>query len=202
MTNLSSPLWNKKISTTKFSLVRRKPEHVDFLIQLWQQPEFLHHFNRLQGNWSNPDKLRSKLKKENETPVKVTRSCHWIIEIPNKGPEGILSLVDISDVHRRAEVLIGVGNEASYKTGTGAMLLCFQFFFHTMKYEKLMSFIYPDNIHSIKSTLALGFKQEAMLRSHLVDPANNQRHDLIQTGILRNEAFNPRNQQLAKRLLA
>ena len=201
MTNLSSPLWNKKISTTKFSLVRRKPEHAEFLIHLWKQPEFLNHFNRLQSDWSNPTELRSKLKKENETPVKLTRSCHWIIESPDKGPEGILSLVDISDVHSRAEVLIGVSADASFKTATGAMLLCFQFFFHTMRYEKLMSFIYPDNVHSIKSTLALGFRQEAMLRSHLVNPANNQRHDLIQTGILRTEAFNPRNQRLAKKLL-
>ena len=199
--SLSSTLWNKNISASRLSLIKRGGEHAGFVKQLWEEPNFRHHYNRLQNIHADINQLANDLDKEKAADVRRTRSSHWVITGPNQLAQGVLSLVDISDTHRRAELLVGVSQQAPQGTALSAVLICFQLFFHELHYDKLLSFIYPDNVHSLKSTLALGFKQEGFLRQHLVDPSTGKRHDVIQTGLLKTEAFSDRNKKLAKKLL-
>ena len=70
-----------------------------------------------------------------------------------------------------------------------------------MGFHKLYSFIYEDNPHSLKGTLHLGFKQEGLLREHILDPATRQFVNLIQTGLLSSEVDSSANLRLMERLL-
>ena len=60
---------------------------------------------------------------------------------------------------------------------------------------------FADNPHSLKGTLHPGFKQEGLLRRHTIDPASQTYVDVIQTGLLAEEAFFPSNIRLMKKLL-
>ena len=201
MSVLDSEIWNKKIVVPRLTLERRDSRHADFLINLWHDTDFLNHYNRLLAYESDVDKLSAQLQRERHRPIQESRSCHWTI-IKEAQPVGIVSLVDISELHKRAEFLIGVAPGSPSMIAVTATLMCFQFFFKAIKFEKLFSFVYPDNVRSIKSTLSLGFRQEAVLVGHIVDPKTGERHDLIQTGLLKCEAFNSRNLRLMKRLLS
>jgi RimJ/RimL family protein N-acetyltransferase len=64
-----------------------------------------------------------------------------------------------------------------------------------------VSFIYKDNLISLKSTLHLGFEVEGELLQHNLDPETGQFLDVIQLGLRRDQAFSKRNQRLAQRLL-
>ena len=81
------------------------------------------------------------------------------------------------------------------------MLILFQFYFKAMKFNKLYSFVYEDNPHSLKGTLHLGFKVEGRLRKHALDPKSGNHLDLIQTGLLAEDAFTPQTERLMRRLL-
>ena len=84
---------------------------------------------------------------------------------------------------------------------TAAMLMLFQFYFKAIKFNKLQTFVYEDNPHSLKGTLHLGFKEEGRLRKHVLDPRSNKYIDLIQTGLLAEDAFTESNKRLMNRLL-
>ena len=70
-----------------------------------------------------------------------------------------------------------------------------------MGFHKLYSFIYEDNPHSLKGTLHLGFKQEGLLREHVMDPTSGRFVNLIQTGLLASEVDSKSNLRLMERLL-
>ena len=201
MSVLDSEIWNKKIVVPRLTLERRDSRHACFLINLWRDTDFLNHYNRLLAYESDLEKLSSQLERERHRPIQESRACHWTI-VKEAQPVGIVSLVDISDLHKRAEFLIGVAPGSPPMIAVTATLMCFQFFFKAIKFEKLFSFVYPDNAQSLKSTLSLGFRKEAILIDHIVDPNTGKRHDLIQTGLLKSEAFSSRNLRLMKRLLS
>jgi RimJ/RimL family protein N-acetyltransferase len=201
MTILDAAVWSQVISVPRLRLVRRDASHADFLVALWSEPKFGMLYNRLENFNESVSRVGERLGYEREVPLAQSRNCHWVIESHTGQGLGILSLVDISELHKRAEVLIGVSALATHGTATAAMLICFQFFFKVIHFKKLYSFVYPDNLHSIRSTLALGFEQEGYFKSHLIDPNTGNRHDLIQMGLLPEKAFNARNLKLMKRLL-
>jgi RimJ/RimL family protein N-acetyltransferase len=82
-----------------------------------------------------------------------------------------------------------------------AMLMLYQFYFKIMKFNKLVSMVYPENIQSFKSTMHLGFKKEGDLRRHARDPKTGAFSDMVQLGLLEADAFGPGNQRLMQRLL-
>ncbi|NCZ83936.1 MAG: N-acetyltransferase, partial [Betaproteobacteria bacterium] len=114
---------------------------------------------------------------------------------------GVLSLVDLSLTHRRAEVMLGMMPNSPAGLSAAAMFVLFQFFFRIMKFNKLYSFVYDDNPRSLQGALHLGFVVEGRLRRHVVDPRTGDHLDLIQTGLLASDAFNPTTEKLMQRLL-
>jgi RimJ/RimL family protein N-acetyltransferase len=130
-----------------------------------------------------------------------SHALHWIIRSSDGHPWGLLSLTDISRPSKKAEVLLGVLPNAPLGLATAAILVLFQFFFKAMKFNKLYSLVYKDNLRSLKSTLHLGFKIEGDLRQEIIDPKTGNFVDLIRTGLLAEDAFNASNIRLMDRLL-
>jgi hypothetical protein len=112
-----------------------------------------------------------------------------------------MSLTDLSLQNRRAEILLGVLPEAPFGLATAAMLMQFHFFFKLMKFNKLYSLIFSDNLHSLRGTLHLGFRHEGLQRQHTRDPATGKYVDVVQTGLLAEDAFDRKNLLLMDKLL-
>ncbi len=186
----------------KYSLTRRRSSDAKFIQQLWADETFLNSFHRLAGKL--PDKisdLQTVLDNEYSSLIKHGSSIHWVVRDSAGTPWGILSLTNISLVHQRAEVLLGVIPGSPFGIATAAMLILFNFYFRVMKFQKLYTLTYDDNPSSNKGVLHLGFKVEGRLRNHVLDTGTGKFLDLVQMGLLAEEAFTPENLRLMKKLL-
>ena len=197
------PIWWSEIKAGICLLTRRSGQDSDFVRQIWTQKEFIYSFHRHANNLPNDDeKLKQLLDKEYLALVSESHAIHWIVKDRTGSPWGLLSITGISLIHKRAEVLLGVLDGAPRGLSIAAMLMLFQFYFKAIRFNKLLSFVYEDNPHSLKGTLHLGFKEEGRLRKHVFDPRSNHYVDLIQTGLLAEDAFSENNKRLMKRLLS
>ena len=183
-------------------LTRRNADDAAFMRMLWADPVFMRSFHRLAPPLPVADhELQRILNVEFQNPVAKSRALHWTVRDPRGRPWGLLSLTDVSLLHKRAEVLLGVLPGAPFGLATAVMLMLSHFYFTTNKFNKLYSMVFADNPHSLKGTLHLGFKQEGLLRHHTLDPASQTCVDVIQTGLLAKDAFSPSNIRLMKKLL-
>ena len=198
----NNPIWWAEISAGICKLSRRSSKDADFVRQIWSDRDFIYSFHRHANSLPNElDKLKKLLDKEYLALISDTHAIHWIVKDRIGKPWGLLSITGVSLAHKRAEVLLGITDGAPLGLSTAAMLVLFQFYFKAIRFHKLLSFIYEDNPHSLKGTLHLGFKEEGRLRKQVIDPRSNDYVNLIQTGLLAEDAFSEANKCLMKRLL-
>ncbi len=177
-------------------------EDGEFLRALWANRAFMQDFHRLAPPLPAADaELAERLEREFCESGAVSAALNWLVRTPAGLPVGMLTLTGLSRQHRRAEVLLGVLPGAPFGTATAAMLMLFELFFHALRFNKLYSFVFADNVHSLKGTLHLGFQVEGELRQHVFDGGGNRFVDLIQTGLLADQAFSAGNRKLVERLL-
>jgi len=197
------PLLWSDIQAGICKLTRRQGSDAEFVHHLWQDRQLVYSFHRHAAPIPQDlQQLAAILEKEFLHTVGDSRAMHWIVRDTHSAPWGLISLTEISLVHKRAEVMLGMLPNAPLGLSAAAMLVLFQFYFKALKFNKLCSFVYEDNMHSLKGTLHLGFEVEGRLRQHVVDPQTGAYVDLIQTGLLAHNAFAPRTQKLMRRLLA
>jgi RimJ/RimL family protein N-acetyltransferase len=197
------PIWWSEIKAGICQLTRRSSKDIDFVRKVWEQKDFIYSFHRHANSLPNDnEKLAQLLDKEYLALVSESHAIHWIVKDRNGKPWGLLSITGISLTHKRAEVLLGVADGAPRGLSTASMLMLFQFYFKAIKFNKLLSFVYEDNPHSLKGTLHIGFKEEGRFKKHVIDPKSNQYVNLIQTGLLAEDAFSENNKRLMQRLLS
>lgn len=195
------PIFWSELRVGKYVLTRRGEADFEFLKNLWSRSDFMHAFHRLANPLPIDDSdLKQILKKEYLATFQEENSIHWVIRTTDGEKFGLLSLVNVSLHHRRAEVLLGVVPEAPMGLSVASMLILFEFFFRVMKFNKLHSHIFTDNAHSLKSAIHLGFSREGVLKQHVYDSKSEKFVDIIQTGILSKEAFSDRNKRLMIKL--
>lgn len=198
----NSPIFWSEIRAGKCLLTRRDESDSEFVKNLWSKSDFMHAFHRLANPLPIDDSdLKKILQKEFLATLLEGQSIHWIVRSTKGEKFGLLSLVNVSLIHRRAEVLLGIVPGAPKGLSVASMLMLFEFFFRAMQFNKLYSQIFTDNAHSLKSTIHLGFSEEGLLKQHIYDPKSEKFVDIIQTGILSKEAFSDRNRRLMVKLL-
>lgn len=197
------PMFWQEIHAGSCVLRKRSQQDASFLYALWQEPNFIEQFNCLASSLpKNPDQLKSILDAEYYSTMDVSKEYHWIVSDSDDNKYGLLSLVDISLQHKKAEVLLGVLPDAPLGLAPTAMYTLFKFFFEILKFNKIYTYVAVSNQHSLKGTLHLGFKAEGLLKSEIFSPITNSYVDLIRTGIDRQEALHSLQSPLARRLLS
>jgi len=195
------PFWWSTIASKSLKLVRRHPRDSNYLRKLYGNSDFMYAYNRNAELLPEDEAmLVERITAQYCATVLESKSLQWIIRGKDDESLGLLNLANISVEHRHAEILLGVPDR-QFGVAPSAMLMLFDFFFNTMQFHKLYSFIFLDNPSSIQGTLHLGFKQEGLLREHVFSAKTGEFYDVIQTGILRDEAFCSANIKLAERLL-
>lgn len=200
---LHQPVFWQDISAGVCVLTRRNKEDADFIRQLWADRDFVYSFHRnaaaIPGSL---EELAQRLDSEYTAIFNESNALHWVIRDRHYTPWGILSLTNISMLHRHAEVLIGVKQNAPFGLAAASGLILFQFYFKAISFNKLIALIYADNQHSLQFVTGMGFKQEGLLRRHLTDSITGKYIDLHQLGMLAEDAFTPTNTRLMKKLLS
>ena len=159
-------------------LTRRTGTDAAFIRTLWNDRDFVQRFHRQAAEIpQRQEDLERILNSEYAALISDLNSIHWVVRDGRREPWGVLSLVNVSLAHRRAEVLLGVKDD-----------------------KKLCSLTFDDNLHSRRSTLHLGFKEEGRFREHFYDAAANRFIDMVQAGLLAEDAFSASNERLMRRL--
>ncbi|MBL0009860.1 MAG: GNAT family N-acetyltransferase [Nitrosomonas sp.] len=190
--------WRESCYGKRVALVRMVPRHRDFLISCRRNTKFQHHYHLFQD--SSNEAIERDLQSTNHSPLETKRIA-WIVE-KDRNPIGLAELVDLNLNNSRAEILVGFPEEQPFGISLEATLLIMEFAFSKIGIHKLISYVYGDNPKSQRNTLHLGFQQEGLLKSHVVDPASGERLDLYINGCLSTEFFqNKTIMKLANRLL-
>lgn len=196
------PIFWKEMRAGSCVLQRRSQKDCQFLYSIWEEPGFIEKFNCLAPPLpQDSEELKTILDAEYHSTVDFSKELHWIVGDHRKNQYGLLSLVDISLAHKKAEVLIGVLPRTPAGIAPTAMYILFKFFFQILNFNKLYTYVAASNQHSLKGTLHLGFRREGLLKSEIFNPISGSYVDLIRTGIDKQEALTSLQAPLAKRLL-
>lgn len=103
---------------------------------------------------------------------------------------GNITLQNINWVHKFATEGIMIGDKKYWKDGYGteARSLLLEFAFNDLNLNRIVSSAFVDNVAGLKSNSKLGYKEEGLLRNHMI--LDGQYSDVIQQGILK-EDFMP-----------
>ncbi|MES2605940.1 MAG: GNAT family protein [Pseudomonadota bacterium] len=196
------PLFWADLKAGNCLLTRRRGSDAAFISELWSDAEFVQRFHRMALRIpQQQSELARVLNSEYVSLISDLNSLHWMVKDKQGKAWGILSLTNISLSHKRAEVLLGVKADAPFGLATAAMLVLFRFYFEVLKFHKLYTLTFDDNAHPLRGVLHLGFKEEGRFREHFHDQSTGQFVDMVQAGLLAEEAFSAGNKRLMQRLL-
>jgi RimJ/RimL family protein N-acetyltransferase len=182
------PFWWQPLHAPRCRLVRRNGTHAALLRRLWGDQSFMERFHRLAASLPNDDAaLQALLEREHWALPEETRAMHWVIEVRGV-PTGLVSVVDWSLIHRRAEFLIGVLPETGSGVAADATHAVIAFLAGKARLEKLTASFYADNPLALRLAEKLGFKREGVLREH-IRALDGTRSDLVLTGLLLKPEF-------------
>lgn len=196
-------LWWSMPSGRRCRLRRRGPQDLVFIRKLWQDDEFLRHFNPAASPLPADDAVLTRiLTSEFSALVSTSHAIHWTIETLAGEPFGALSLTDVNFMHRRAELLIGVQAAPYRGAAAEATLLAIDFAFTHMKLAKLVGLVPAHNHASLDASAHIGFRAEGLLRQHIVDPRDGKPVDIVHMGLLADDVQAKQAQlRVRKRLL-
>jgi diamine N-acetyltransferase len=199
------PVWVSPLNGSTLGLRRWRAEDAGYLHACYRDAGFMNQYNHFIPREQSRNALEKKLRTVQDAHPCQTRSVDWLIFRQHRNqPIGIAGLVEIQFAHRRAEFMIGLPNPQDRAAGTGleATLLVMDYAFNAVGLNKLTTFVYGDNSASKKSTLALGFVQESILREHISIGADGGHLDLFGFGMTcRDFRDNARLARLSARLL-
>ena len=195
-------LWWAQPSGRRCRLRRRGPGDLAFIRALWGNAAFVRQFNPGAAPLPADDAaLQRVLGSEFAALVTQTRSLHWTIESLAGVPFGVLSLVDLNLVHRRAELLVGVHQAPYAGAATEATLLAIDYAFEALHLNKLVALVGADNAASLAASKHIGFVHEGLLRQHIYDARSHQPIDLAHMALLQGDAAAGLTQQRVRRKL-
>ncbi len=171
-----APIGLKSLQGRRVILERSTPEHAPFLLQCYQNDEFMDLYSLAQNRGQTEEQIRERLAKDQEILPQHLKRIEWIIhhwhDNGEKQPFGIASLADYRPTHRRAELLIGISSSKYRASGISleAGLLVLDFAFNQVYLNKLVSYVYGYNDYAQTNTLSFGFAQEGFLHKHIFFP--------------------------------
>ena len=113
----------------------------------------------------------------------------FVIELKGGKPVGMISLIDVSTAHRRAEAAhFLIGEEGAVRgipAAVEAMKLLYELAFDRLDLVRVYGTISSDNVTMIRWQLYLGMKEEGRLRRHYFIGGHFQ--DAVCMGVLQEE---------------
>lgn len=199
---LHRPFWWAPLQGRQVQLRRRGPDDAALLRRCWSDAGFMQRFNQQARPLPESDvELRALLQREHWALPDESQALHWTVCAGGE-PVGLVSAVEWSWPHRRAEFLMGLvpGAQLGPWAAAQAAQLVFDFLARQAGLQRLSATFYAHNSAALQLALRMGFEHEGVLRGHLRS-ADGRRHDLVLTGLLLDETFFRRQGRLRRRLL-
>ena len=123
------------------------------------------------------------------TPSRPADELNFVIELRSGHPVGMLSLVNIDTVHRRAEparFLIGEPDRVKgLPVAVESLKLLYELAFDRLGLHRVYGTVVAENRQMLKLHLYLGMKEEGRLREHQF--IAGRYHDMVCVGMMANE---------------
>ena len=180
------PLWWQSFEFGRIRLVRRGPEHFDFVRSVLNDRVFSHRLKRLPEPVSD-EALRDVLTRDMAALLPESHSIQWVV-FQDALPIGLSMFVNINFMHRTAEQIMGVmpGHDVSFLVGD-AYCASLMFAFNCIGLNKVRGLIYASNEEIALQQERLGFKREGVLRKAIWSAELGQYEDLVQIALLKEE---------------
>ena len=212
---------NRPIVGRRICLERLRADHTDTLLASFDNRRFWNACRVNPGYNTSREKLANQLDFEYHQLPGQLGKLEWLISYLTKHDDGsssgipqqqfsdhrrvigMASLSAFHSAHKRAEFLIGFFNPDEIQQGVSveASLLVMQHAFYREGLHKLVSYVYAGNARAQKSTLALGFRNEGLLKEH-IRTSGDRYTDVCVNGLLRNDfRQNKRLSRLSRYLL-
>lgn len=205
---------NHPIFGRRIYLQRLNADHVDIITGSFSNDRFWNAYRANQPRQFPRDELARQLQFEYERVPAQVGKIEWLISIQPMQlgndyiddvlPIGLASLSAIDTAEMSAEFMVGLFDSVYRKFGIGleATLLVLDYAFNREDLRKLNSYVYAYNTSAQKNTLALGFKNEAFLKSYFRTTTNSSAEDVFKN-VLSVEIFrkSSRLARLSNRLL-
>lgn len=179
-------LWWQTFDFGSIRLVRRGPEHLEFVRCVLNQREFAYRLKRLPEAVTS-EGLWESLSRDKASLIPEAESIQWVVYRATV-PIGLSMFVNISFRDRAAEQIMGVlpGYDTSFLVGD-TYCASLMFAFNCLGLNKVRGLIYASNETIALQQERLGFKREGVLRSAVWNSDQCVYEDLIQIALLREE---------------
>lgn len=184
---LHHPVWCHPLQGRTVMLVRPQAQHRNFLARLLETVSFVERYNSFIGQGKAA--IDGFLARAQQAPLQ-TRQIDWLVTTVDGIPLGLASLADIDLENQRAELLLGFPElPAMRQRMVESALLLFVTAFAYLNLQKIVSYVYQDNLPAQEAALHFGFQKEGVLRSHVRHRQSGKRIDLHVFGLLRADFF-------------
>lgn len=181
--DLESRWWEPVLASgVRMRRVQRGDEA--FLARLFGDRDFMRQYSVFQD--SSPQAIRAFVQTA-QLPPRVSGRLDWVIENVDGSPMGIAGLSRIDFTNLRCEVMFGYPGEGDGAKKFAIARAGILFVFERLRLHKLVSHVYSTNPVAQKFTLALGFRQEGLLKEHVRPGPDAGWIDLYVNGLLRTD---------------
>ena len=163
----AAPFWWAPLQGGGVMLRRTQADDAGFYASAFQSPGFAARYNR-QVSWRG-DLPRALAAAGLRSPLEQ-QALHWIVCDTQGRRRGLASLTSLNVANAKAEVSVGLPDNASPLQGVMAMLLIYQFAFFVARLNKLYSYVYTSNAEALHNSLRVGLRHEGTLKDHFYLP--------------------------------
>ena len=181
---LLNPKWDEVYVGKRVRIRPVCESDAEYLHRSFSNHEFMDHFHPTVSRQRSVKSIAALIAEKNQMFRK--RSQYWVVErLQTNDSVGILVVADLVAIHRRAELLVGMPDEATHGSGLAAeaVILLLNMCFNLIGLNKLTSMVLADNPHSQKSTLSIGFRNEGIRRSHIWIASRKKFCDCYENGM-------------------
>jgi RimJ/RimL family protein N-acetyltransferase len=193
------PEWWQDLSFGGIRLVRRTPEHFEFVWSVILNEEFSKKLKHIPEGL-NPKDLLKILAFDQAALIPESRSIQWII-FKGDTPIGLSMFLNINFFNRSAEQILGILPEFDHTFDvSSAYCASLAWAFNAMGLNKVYGLIYGGNAAAAELQERLGFRREAYFKNDIWNERTQNYDDMMQIGLLQEEFdSNPRLQKLVQR---
>lgn len=201
---------NQPLTGKRVRLVRMNPSHLDFLFSCFANKPFWSAYRANQKLTGGREELTRELDRDLGLLPAQRGKIEWVVERLGVGareepePVGFAALSAFDTAQSQAEFMVGIIAAEQRQAGIPleASLLVLDYAFNKERLQKLLSFVYANNPSAQKSTLALGFSNETLLKRHLRLDDTSEYLDVYRNSLSEKQfRANQRLARLSQRLL-
>ena len=191
--------WWQDLSFGGIRLVRRSPEHLDFVWSVILNESFSRNLKNIPSGITPKDVLKM-LTHDEAALLPESRAMQWVI-FKGDTPIGLSMFVNINFHNRSAEQILGILPEFDHTFDvSSAYCASLAWAFNTMGLNKVYGLIYGGNSAAADLQERLGFRREAYFKKDIWNERSQRYEDMLQIGLLQEEFDeNPRLQKLVQR---